>query len=189
MEGIKRKLGCAVTKKLPVEEHHVRALMEMGPPEYDGAYAYWSGNAGKISLQWTQTVAMVLLAWAAFLRCGEIINLQVCDLTWVLHRLEVCIRKAKADQLGLTAVTELEYASEGSDKHLLTFFESYLKTVLGGVVIIRECPKGDHKSYQCPACGWVFPGVMWNGFSKKPINKCSLQKRFKAAFKGWRRKG
>ena len=58
-----------------------------------------------------------------------------------------------------------------------------MKTVLGGVFVHGECTKGDHKSYECPACGWVFPGVMWNGVSKKPINECSLRKRFKAAFK------
>ena len=74
----------------------------------------------------------MVLAWAAFLGRGEIINLQLCDLTWVMHQLEVFIRKAKADQLGLTAVTELEYASAGSDKCLLTFFETYLKQCLGG---------------------------------------------------------
>ena len=51
-----------------------------------------------------------------------------------MNRLEVCIRKAKVDQLGLAAVAELEYANAGSDKCLLTFFEKYLKTVLGGVV-------------------------------------------------------
>ena len=130
MEGIKRKLGCAVTKKLPVEGHHVRALMAMEPPEHDGEC--WTGSAGNIGLQWKQTVAMVVLAWAAFLRCSGILNLQLCDLTWVLHRMELCIRKAKADQLGLTAVTEIEYASAGSERCLLTYFESYLKTVLGG---------------------------------------------------------
>jgi hypothetical protein len=134
-------------------------------------------------MQWVQTVAMVVLAWAAFLRCGEIINLQLCDLTWVMHRLEVCIRKAKADQLGLTAVTEFRYARVGSDKCLLTFFETYLETVLGGVAIHGECTKGDHKSYECPACGWVFPGVMWNGVSGKPINVCSVRQRVLAAFK------
>ena len=79
MEGIKRKLGCAVTKKLPVEGHHVRALMAMEPPEHDGEC--WTGSAGNIGLQWKQTVAMVVLAWAAFLRCSEILNLQLCDLT------------------------------------------------------------------------------------------------------------
>ena len=57
-----------------------------------------------------------------------------------MNRLEVCIRKAKVDQLGLAAVAELEYANAGSDKCLLTFFEKYLKTVLGGVV----CSWGMH---------------------------------------------
>ena len=79
MEGIKRKLGCAVTKKLPVEGHHVKALMDMEPPEHDGEA--WTGNKANVELQWAHTVAMVVLAWAAFLRCSEIINLQVCDMT------------------------------------------------------------------------------------------------------------
>jgi hypothetical protein len=110
-------------------------------------------------------------------------NLQLCDLTWVKHRMELCIRKAKADQLGLTAVTEIEYASAGSERCLLTYFESYLRTVLGGVTIDSGCTKGDHKSYECPACGWVFPGVMWRGVGQQAIKECSLRKRFKAAFK------
>ena len=176
MEGIKRKLGCAVTKKLPVEGHHVRALMAsimaMGPPKHNGEC--WSGSAEIIGLQRKQTVAMVVLAWAAFLWCGENMNLQVCDLTWVLHRMEVCIRKAKADQLGLTAVTEIEYASAGSKTCLLTYFKGYSKVVLGGVVIHSGCTKGDHKSYECPACGWVFPGVMWRGVGKQAIKECTL---------------
>ena len=181
LEGIKRKLGCAVTKKLPVEGHHVRALIDMDPPDHDGSA--WTGNADNIRLQWEQTVAMVVLAWAAFLRCSEIINLQVCDLTWVMNRLEVCIRKAKADQLGLTAVTEIEYAEEGSEKCLLKFFEGYLKTVLGGIVIHADCTKGSHKSYECPACTWVFPSVYWNGVQATPIGEATLRKRFKMAFK------
>ena len=181
MEGIKRKLGCAVTKKLPVEGHHVKALMEMGPPEHDGEA--WTGNKANIELQWAHAVAMVVLAWAAFLRCSEIINLQVCDLTWIKERLELCIRKAKADQLGLTAVTEIEYAQKGSEKCLLTYFEAYLKKVLGGVVIEAGCTKGSHKSYECPACTWVFPSVYWNGVQKTPIGEATLRKRFKMAFK------
>ena len=56
MEGIKRKLGCAVTKKLPVEGHHVKALMEMEPPEHDGEA--WPGNKANIELQWAHAVAM-----------------------------------------------------------------------------------------------------------------------------------
>ena len=97
--------------------------------------------------------------------------------------MELCIRKAKADQLGLTAVTEIAYASAGSERCLLTYFESYLKTVLGGVAIHSGCTKGEHKSYECPACGWVFPGVMWRGVRKQAVKECSLRKRFKAAFK------
>ena len=181
MEGIKRKLGCAVTKKLPVEGHHVKALMDMEPPEHDGEA--WTGNKANIELQWAHTVAMVVLAWAAFLRCSEIINLQVCDMTWIKERLELCIRKAKADQLGLTAVTEIEYAQKGSEKCLLTYFEAYLKKVLGGVVIKAGCTKGSHRSYECPACTWVFPSVYWNGVQKTPIGEATLRKRFKMAFK------
>ena len=49
MEGIKRKLGCAVMKKLTVEGHHVRALMDMEPPKHDGSA--WTGNAANIRLQ------------------------------------------------------------------------------------------------------------------------------------------
>ena len=120
-----------MTKKLPVEGHRVKALIEMGPPDHNGSA--WTGKVDNIKLQWEETVAMVELAWAAFLRCSEIINLQVCDLTWVRQRLEVCIRKAKADQLGLTAVTEIEYVEEGSEKCLLKYFEGYLKLGAGAV--------------------------------------------------------
>ena len=181
MEGIKRKLGCAVTKKLPVEGHHVRALMDMEPPEHDGEA--WTGSPKNIERQWMQTVAMVVLAWAAFLRCSEIINLQLCDLTWVKERMELCVRKAKADQLGLTAITELEYGGEESEKCLLTWFEFYLKEVLGGVDINKGCTKEVHTSHECPECGWVFPSIYWNGVTNKPINETSLRRRFKQAFK------
>jgi len=51
------------------------------------------------------------------------------------------------------------------------------------VTIDSGCTKGDHKSYECPACGWVFPGVMWRGVGQQAIKECSLRKRFKAAFK------
>ena len=180
IEGIKRKLGCTVTKKLPVEGHHVKALMDMAPPEHDGEA--WTGSKKNIAVQWQQTVAMVVLAWAAFLRCGEIINLQICDLIWVEQRMELCIRKAKADQLGITAVTELEYAEDGSERCLLKWFEGYLKEVLGGVRVKSECTKEEHKSYECPECGWVFPSVLKTGVQKKQINETTLRKRFKLAF-------
>ena len=51
------------------------------------------------------------------------------------------------------------------------------------MTIDSGCTKGDHKSYECPACGWVFPGVMCRGVGKQAIKECSLRKRFKAAFK------
>ena len=114
--------------------------MDMEPPKHDGSA--WTGSAENIRLQWKQTVGMVVLAWAAFLRCSELINLQVCDMTWVAQRMELCIRKAKADQLGLTAVTELEYAREGSEKCLLSWFEGYLTEVLGGVDVKVEYQGG-----------------------------------------------
>ena len=155
--------------------------MDMEPPKHDGSA--WTGSAENIRLQWKQTVGMVVLAWAAFLRCSELINLQVCDMTWVAQRMELCIRKAKADQLGLTAVTELEYAREGSEKCLLSWFESYLTEVLGGVDVKVDCTKGDHKSYECPACGWVFPSIYWDGVSKQQSNDTSIRRRFKLAFK------
>ena len=62
-------------------------------------------------------------------------------------------------------------------------FRDLLENGVGGVAIHGECTKVDHKSYECPVCGWVFPGVLCKGVSEKPINECSLRKRFKAAFK------
>ena len=57
-----------------------------------------------------------------------------------------------------------------------------MKEVLGGVRVKSECTKEEHKSYECPECGWVFPSVLKTGVQKKQINETTLRKRFKLAF-------
>lgn len=178
LEGIKRKLGCAVHKKLPVEGSHVAAFMTMGPPAGDGEA--WTGK--QVGKQWQQLVAMVVLGWSCFLRCGEIPELQICDLTWVKGRLEVCVRKAKADQLGMTATTEMEYAAEGSELCLLKFFEQYLKEVMGGARRRVGCTKTAFKGYECSVCPYVFPNILRTGVQEMDkTDPRTLRRRLKAA--------
>ena len=178
VEGIKRKQGCATRKKLPVEGAHVAALMGMGAPNRNGHA--WTGTW--VSMQWLQLVAMVVLGWSAFLRCSEVLELQLCDLLWVKQRLEVCVRKAKADQLGFTATTELEYALDGDSACLVSFLDGYIDTVLGGAARGKGCTKGTHQGYECPVCPWLFPAILKDGVHMRQTSDTNFRRRLKAAF-------
>ena len=78
LEGVRRNLGVAVNKKLPVEGKHIRAWMMMQPPKNEGVA--WTGEWS--ALMWFEFVAMAVMAWAAFLRVSELRALQLCDLEW-----------------------------------------------------------------------------------------------------------
>ena len=54
LEGVRRKLGCAIRKKLALEGKQVAALMDMEATINDGQW--WTGKYS--SLQWLELVAV-----------------------------------------------------------------------------------------------------------------------------------
>ena len=178
MEGIRRKIGCAVTKKMPVEGHHIAALMRMAIPDNDGQA--WTGTSA--AYQWFETVALVVLGWAAFLRRSEILQLQTCDLAWYDDRLDICVRKAKADQRSYTATTTVHAATDASELCLWRYFKGYWDNVLLGGTRHPRCTKLLRKEYECDHCGYVFPTIDRKQVQRRtPLNTTTMGKRFKAA--------
>lgn len=178
LEGISRKIGRAVTKKLPAEAKHVSALMRMDPPDNDGAS--FTGIAA--GTQWHELVTVVVIGWGAYLRTSEILDLQVCDLTWLPNRVDICVKKAKADQRGITATTELERADAKDSLCMYRYLRDYLNTCIGGCNRAHGCVKQHNKNYHCPVCPYVFPHIGREGVEpRKQLAEKTLRDRLKKA--------
>ena len=188
MEGIRRKQGCAVKKKLPLEGHHLAALLRMEPPKRGSG---WTGSKEVVALQWHQFTTMVAVAWGAFLRMCEILQLQVCDLTWEADAVHILIRKTKNDQRTVTTTTTLEGARPDSELCLVRTLHEYMHTLFGGVGRQKGCTRDVHKAFECSKCPRLFPKVLRNGaFIYAEASERTLRKRLKSALKrlitaGW----
>ena len=62
MEGMRRTMGMAVGKKMPVEGQHIAAWLGMGHPQNDRKA--WTGKHS--GLQWEQFVAIAVTVWSCF---------------------------------------------------------------------------------------------------------------------------
>ena len=187
LEGINRHLGNAVNKKLAIEGRHIRAIIEMQAPQRDGRC--WTGDYA--SMQWFELTAAMVLGWAGYLRCQDIINLQLCDVTWEDGCASLLIRRAKADQRGVTTVTCVDSLVNGveapgaDDICLLSFFVGYVTTFHGkrGVSRVgctRQVP--GKRAYDCPVCPFLFPMVTVRGVEpQKRLSDRLLRLRMKAA--------
>ena len=180
LEGIRRKKGCYKRKKLAMEAYMVRALMERAPPDSDGVA--WTGA---YTLEhWLGSVGATVMGWMMFLRCSEILNLQLCDFSYEDDNVLVAnVRQTKADKRGYTTETEFHRAAPGSRFCLLTFVEGALSLLHGDEWRVPHecCTKQQDKGYECPHCRWAFPhssakGVMGN----KQQHSRLLRKRLKA---------
>ena len=185
MEGIKRSMGMPVRKKLAIEGLHIAAWLEMESPGRDGV----AWTAKYATLQWHQFMAVSVLAWSCFLRVSEILQLQVCDLTlWgTLEcpiKLELLIRSAKADQRGITTVTVMDAAAEGSPVCLLKVFLQYMIQVHEGVLRDANCTKTQYRGRDCSSCAYVFPLISVRGVEHhKQCGGRLLRKRMSSAIR------
>ena len=177
LEGIRRKLGCAIRKKMPLEGKQVAALMGLGAPATDGQS--WTGEWA--AFQWMELVAVAVLGWAAFLRCCEIRNLQLCDLTWLESCVTVLVRKTKADQRGYTTSTRVDAACDDSPRCVYRFIKGYVLTVLGSCSRCNGCTKHRLPGEECPVCPWLFPTISCRGVQKEQLAERTLRGRLKAA--------
>ena len=178
MEGIRRKKGCAVIKKLPLEGDHIAALRAMEAPAPNGTA--WTGKQAKA--QWEQLFTAMVVGWGAYLRCREILELQLCDLTWYPDSVELLIRQTKADQRGMTATTVLEAAPPGTAICMLQCFREYMIRVHGGLERKPGCTRGKHKGYRCPCCPPVFPFISAKRVEvQRPMRDRLLRMRMKGA--------
>ena len=187
LEGVNRNLGNAATKKLAIEGRHLRGLLTRSAPDNDAEA--WTGEWS--GFQWFQTVAFMILGWCAYLRCSEIMGLQLCDLTWLEDQLRLLVRRTKADQRGVTTTTCLdslvEAADPGSDTCLLTYVRSYVETVLlpqGLQHKFEGCTRSlpGKRAMDCPVCPYVFPRISVRGVEPwHQLDSRMLRKRMKAA--------
>ena len=187
LEGINRNLGNAVDKKLAIEGKHIRALVQMGVPNNDGRA--WTGDY--VATQWFQLVAAMVLGWAGYLRCQDICNLQLCDVTWEEQCASLLIRRAKADQRGVTTVTCVDSLVSGSevvaedDICLLSYFRGYVESVHGDRQVKRRgCTRmvPGKRAHECPMCPYLFPAVSVRGVEpRRKLCDRMLRLRMKAA--------
>ena len=187
LEGINRNLGNAVNKKLAIEGRHIRAVIMMGNPERDGRA--WTGD--HYCIQWFQLTAAMSLGWAGYLRCQDICNLQLCDCTWEDECVSLLIRRAKADQRGVTTVTCVGSLVSGEggvhdgDISLLSFFIGYVEAVHGDRHRQRKgCTRdvGGKRAYDCPVCPYLFPAISIRGVEpRRQLGDRMLRLRMKAA--------
>ena len=187
LEGINRNLGNAAKKKLAIEGRHLRALLTRATPPNDAKA--WTGEWA--SLQWFQAVAFMVLGWCAYLRCSEILGLQICDLAWYEDQVQVLVRRTKADQRGVTTTTCVDALVEGGDRGsdicLLSYLRGYVTTVLlpeGVGHRMKGCTRDmpGKRAMDCPVCPWLFPTISVRGV--QPAVQTApetLRRRMKAA--------
>ena len=124
----------------------------------------------------------MVVGWGAYLRCREILELQLCDLTWYPDSVELLIRQTKADQRGMTATTVLEAAPPGTAICMLQCFREYMIRVHGGLERKPGCTRGKHKGYRCPCCSPVFPFISAKRVEvQRPMQDRLLRMRMKGA--------
>lgn len=174
LEGMQRKMGVATLKKAAITDEHVAALLQVPYPEWKGSLA---------QLKWDQCIAFIILGWACFLRKSELLNLQLCDLTWAEAKLEVLIRKTKNDQKIETRVTPFFYSEQQEGKCLLKIVEHHLKLLHGSLAKKEGCTKAVYPTRQCEQCDPVFPRILCEKIKMLPIVPSQLPKILKAAFK------
>ena len=144
---------------------------------------------------------MAMLGWVAWLRCSEIVNLQLCDLTWHKGKsssythVTVLVRKTKADQRGRTTTTEFAArqvtenrqekidAAEAKSRHcFVNHLHSYVSTVLGGELRHDHCTRDKQPGTRCPHCPWLFPRITVRGVETQAKTDARLLRlRLKAA--------
>ena len=98
--------------------------------------------------------------------------------------MELLIRRAKADQRGVTTVTSVDRAEQGSRLCLVEFFESYVHTILKGPKCHAGCirQKAGCRADTCPHCPWLFPRITVRGVEfQVPTADRLFRKRMKAA--------
>ena len=82
LSGLQRQLAKPKTKKEPITSDMLSAMVK----SCDG------------SLSDLRLMAMALLAFAAFLRSDELINLRACDVSFVAGHMAISLPKSKTDQ-------------------------------------------------------------------------------------------
>ena len=82
LSGLQRQLAKPKTKKEPITSDMLSAMVK----SCDG------------SLSDLRLMAMALLAFAAFLRCDELINLRACDVSFAAGHMAISLPKSKTDQ-------------------------------------------------------------------------------------------
>ena len=84
VNGIKRQLACPTIRKEPFSTDNIKSLFKVMKTS---------------SLTDVRNTTLIVLAFVAFLRFDEVINIHVNDVSFKESHLEIAITKAKTDQL------------------------------------------------------------------------------------------
>lgn len=111
LAGLQRQLAKPTVKKEPVTVEMLQRMAESAgcPP----------------TLAESRLLAMSFLAFAAFLRCDELIRLRCCDIKFHEHRMVVLIESSKTDQLREGA--EVVVARTGTKTCPVAVLEQYVR--------------------------------------------------------------
>ena len=180
IEGFERKIGLARQKKPPTTEVEVAAFLDAKIPANEGM---WSGQFG--DLKWLQWVAIVCTAWSLFLRKQEILELQLCDITWEEAGATFLVRKTKNDMKSRTKSPRMEFEGrQGEDGCLLTRVKEYILTVHGdqGLRRRRGCSKQSKPAERCAVCSPLFMAICGNKIKDTAMPQSTLTARLRAGY-------
>lgn len=180
MEGLARKLGKVTRKKDCTDEEDVAAFMDEEVPP-------WGGSCGE--MRWINCVNIVLLGWAAFLRRQELVNLRLCDLTWLEDKLVVWVQNTKNDKQGEGRESEIHASEEAAGRGLMEEIRDSLLSLHGTLDRSEQCTKQTAPTKRCAHCKPVFPSVTSNAVHDYPIPKSSLPKLLKRGYEWLEERG
>jgi len=180
LDGFEKKIGLAKQKKPPTTDVEVAAFMDQPVPEGIGM---WAGTYG--SLKWLQWVAIVCTAWSLFLRKQEIMELQLCDISWDEVGAAFLVRRTKNDMKSRTKTPRMDYGGEQDVSGcMLTRVKEYIYTVHGakGMKRVGGCTKQCSPAERCMVCPPLFVSICGNKVKEGPIPATSLVKRLRAGY-------
>ena len=123
-------------------------------------------------------MAIIITAWAAFLRKQEIRHLQLCDVTWLEEKALFNIRKTKNNQRGVLRVTPFFYG-EGGEACLLTRVREYVVTMHGSKEWHPGCTRAAKPGWPCKTCPPLFPAIVTSGVKATTVTDTELPRLIK----------
>ena len=180
LDGFEKKIGLARQKKPPTTEVEVAAFLDARIPEREGM---WAGRYG--DLKWLQWVAIVCTAWSLFLRRQEILELQLCDITWDEGGASFLVRKTKNDMKSRTKSPRMEFDEDREGARcLLLRVQEYILAAHGerGLRRCQGCSKERRPAERCERCPPLFMAICGNKVKDVAMPPSTLLARLRAGY-------